>query len=83
MDSRFALNTEVIFQPDVDKIDWKTGTSIEGGVLAKIVAITFGNGKLLYDLAIQTKEKYNEEDDGFYYTLPFRQIDSVFVCPKY
>lgn len=68
------MGSVVIFQPDISKINFKTMTSIEGGVISKIVAIKFSKGKVLYDLALKN-------DDSFYEELPICNVDSVFVCP--
>ena len=76
MESRFSHGAHVLFQPNVEKIDFKTGTTTDptSATRAKVVAVSFTNDKVLYDLAIFA-------DGGFYEMFPIRSVDSVFVCP--
>lgn len=64
--SRFSIGDEVRFQPLLDA---------PGGLLSKIVAVTFTPSKVLYDIALFVEGE-------FYEVLPLRGVDSVFVQPK-
>lgn len=76
MESRFKPGDIVWFQPHVDKIDFKTGTTTDTtkAVKAKVIQVQFTIDKVLYDLALSV-------DGGFYEIFPLRAVDSVFVCP--
>jgi hypothetical protein len=73
-ESRFQINDEVIFNPDLNHpID--SSKAIE----AKIVAIKFSNkGKVLYDIAVR--------DPGspsvYYEVLPLQDVDSFMIKNK-
>ena len=69
--SRFAINAEVCFCTidQLDKAEPKTTP-------AKIVAVTFTDSKVLYDIALSN-------GDGTYYeVLPLMRVDSCLVLPK-
>lgn len=76
MESRFSHGAHVLFQPNVEKIDFRTGmtTDPQSATRAKVVGVSFTNDKVLYDLAVFA-------DGGFYEMFPIRSVDSVFVCP--
>jgi len=77
MDSRFKIGDIVLFQPNVDKIDFKTMTTTDpaSAVRAKVVQVQFTLDKVLYDIALAV-------DGAFYEIFPIRSVDSVFVCPQ-
>lgn len=76
MESRFKPNDIVWFQPHINKIDFKTGTTTDTttAVKAKVMHVQFTMDKVLYDLALFA-------EGGFYEIFPLRSVDSVFVCP--
>ena len=76
MESRFKPGDIVWFQPHIDKIDFRTGTTTDTSfaVKAKVVQVHFTMDKVLYDLALFA-------EGGFYEIFPIRSVDSVFVCP--
>ena len=76
MESRFKIGDIVLFQPNVEKIDFKTMTTFDtsSAVRAKVVQVQFTFDKVLYDIALAV-------DGAFYEIFPIRSVDSVFVCP--
>lgn len=76
MQSRFSYGDIVLFQPNVEKIDFRTGSTFDplSATRAKVVGISFTQDKVLYDLALFA-------EGGFYEIYPIKQVDSVFVCP--
>lgn len=75
MKSRFTIGDIVLFQPNIEKIDFKTMTTSDtSAVKAKVVQVQFALDKVLYDLALAN-------DGSFYEIYPIRSVDSVFVCP--
>ena len=76
MECRFKPGDIVWFQPHVDKIDFRNGTTTDTStaVKSKIIQVQFTIDKVLYDIALYV-------DGGFYEIFPLRSVDSVFVCP--
>lgn len=76
--SRFSLGEIVIFQPDMNKINRSTGKikDMTGSIYAKIMAVTFTPGHILYDLALNNKNSI----EGFDHKTPLKQVDSFYIC---
>lgn len=75
--SKHQIGDIALFQPDERKIDWEAMTAKAGeSIECKIVAVKFTETKVLYDIAIKG------EEGEFYESLPFIDIDSVFVHSK-
>ena len=72
----FTNGQEVLFQPDLSKIDGKEHTC-KDGVQAKIVGVTFVTGKVLYDIVV-----WDEVSNDFYHCFPIQRVDSFMVCPQ-
>ncbi len=79
MESRHNIGDIVLFQPNLNKIDAKTGqtTDLASAVKCLIVGIGFTQAKVLYDLAVED----DQSPDGFYTALPIKSVDSFMVCP--
>lgn len=79
MESRHQIGEVVLFQPNLDKIDAKTGQTfdLESAVKCLVVGISFTKGKVLYDLAVED----DQSPEGFYTTMPLKAVDSFMVCP--
>ena len=79
MESRHQLGEVVLFQPNLDKIDAKTGqtTDLDSAVKCLVVGVGFTQGKVLYDLAVED----TQSPEGFYTSFPLKSVDSFMVCP--
>ena len=75
--SRFSLGEIVLFQPDINKIDRKKGKikDMTGAIYAKIMAVTFTPGHILYDLALN-----NNSIESFDHKTPLKHVDSFYIC---
>lgn len=73
--TRFTKGSIVLFQPNIEKINVKNGTTSDPGsaVKAKVVSVEMINDRVLYDLAIYAK-------GGYYEIFPIKSVDSIFVC---
>ena len=79
MESRHRIGDIVLFQPNLSKIDGKTGqtTDLASAVRSRVVGVGFTQGKVLYDLAVED----DQSPSGFYEAFPLKAVDSFMVCP--
>jgi hypothetical protein len=79
--SRFQISDIVLFQPNIDRIDQSPSQDPvkvrRGAVKAKVVEVHFDKTKVMYDLAVASKE----HESGFYTELPICKVDSIMVLP--
>ncbi len=73
MDSNHKVGEIAYFQPMLSRIDARTNIADETAIPCKVMGITFGSGKVLYDLAIPDGE------GGFYEVFPLCRVDSFLV----
>ena len=79
MESRHKIGDIVLFQPNLDKIDAKTGQTIDlsSATRCQVVGVGFTQGKVLYDLAVEDIQS----PEGYYTAFPLKSVDSFMVCP--
>lgn len=74
--SRYALGEEVYFHPGIQ--GFSSAQAIHYGLLARIGKVSFEEGKVTYDLAMNIS--HNLDKPEFYTALLVASVDSIFVA---
>lgn len=72
--SKFQPGERAYFQPQISRIDGRTGLSDDSAIPVQVVGVKFAEGKVLYDIALPDGE------GGFYTVLPLCNVDSYFMA---